>query len=428
MASYSTSEEPAFRQGSETKVRGHAARLIVIWTCVLIIICSLASGAMAAKKKIIVWTTGPIYQKMFGLLLPEFEKEFPDIELDIQFGMGAADKLAVAYAGGAAPDIVTQSTRIAPQFIETGVFLPLNLKALGLDSLTELERRYLPGVLNSLRYKGQYYFLPTEVTSMGLFYDKVKVANAGIGEIPRTWEQLIETGRRLTKYEGTLATQAGVFIHRGGVWNALHWTAMLRQKGIDWITDDGKANFNHPKAIEALNAYSAFWETGAALPTGFDFEKGLSAFFPSASYYAFYFPPEMEVGASMYPVFEGGKTVSTSYSWGLYVTSQSKDPETAWKVAQFFTDARFSELWFNEGQLLQPYNVKWLHDTMRQQPILAPFINSLEYAQMEIAHPKYNDIQTQLKTTENAIISRQLSVNAALEQLNHQVNVILTSK
>lgn len=409
-------------------MRGRTAHFIAIWTCILIIVLSVTGITMAEKKKITVWTTGPIYQKMFGLLLPEFEKAFPDIELDIQFGMGAADKLAVAYAGGAAPDIVTQSTRVAPQFIESGIFLPLDLQALGLNNITELERRYLPGVLNSLWYKGQIYFLPTEVTGLGLFYNKTMVANAGIGEIPRTWEQLLETGRRLTKYEGTQPLQAGVFIHRGGVWNALHWTAMLRQKGIDWITSDGKPNFNHPKAIEAISMYSSFWEFGAALPTGFDFEKGMSAFFPSASYYAFYFPPEMEVGSAPYPVFADGKPVVTSYSWGLYVTSQSKDPETAWKVAQFFTDAKFSELWFIEGQLLQPYNIKWLHDVMRQQPILAPFIDGLQYAQMEIAHPKYTEIQTQLKATETVIINRQSSVNAALEQLNHAISVIMAGE
>lgn len=95
---------------------------------------------------------------MLESLMPEFEKAFPDVDLELITSMGAADKLTVAFAGGAAPDIVTQSTRNAPQWITKGLFRPVDLSAVGVRTEREFQDLFFPGARGTIFLYGKPYF------------------------------------------------------------------------------------------------------------------------------------------------------------------------------------------------------------------------------------------------------------------------------
>ncbi len=394
--------------------------------------CSLASPMAAAKTQIVLWTLGPIYQQVFETLRPEFEKAFPDIELNIQYSTSAS-KLAVALAGGAAPDIATLSTRDAPQFIEAGGVIPVYPPALGARNLNEVLNQYYPGMAAVLRYKGHVYFLPTEVTSLGLYIHQDLLEQAGIATAPRTWEELGTVSRKLTKAQGEQVTQVGLAMNRSAVWVALYWASLLRQKGLDWIDANGHPNFSKPEAQAAIQVYADLFRNGAAHPAmaSAAFRQGKAVFLADGTYQSFYFLQNQagfRVGSAPYPMLAGGQPNVTTYAWGLYVTSASKQPDQAWRVVRFFTDPKFAPVWLGKGGLLQPHRGQWLLELLQKTPILRPFVEGLEFGQMEIAHPRYGDISRAIQTSEAAIVSGQTSLQEALLQLDRALEPILMNR
>jgi ABC-type glycerol-3-phosphate transport system substrate-binding protein len=408
-------------------MRNTSNRLVagICFYTLLVVVCA---GAVSAKEKIVLWTTGSIYQKVFDILLPEFRKAYPDIDLEVQYNMQAPDKLLVAYAGGAAPDVVTQSTRNAPQFIDSGAFIPINYRAFGATSATDYARRYFPGVLSSLEYKGKVYFTPTEISNLGLIYNKTLLANAGMSKPATTWQEMLKQSSKLTRVEGDKLKQVGTHFFHNGIWAGLYWVSLLRQNGTDWTTENGMPNFSSPKAIEAVKVYAEFFRDQMKIPSDINFIKGNVGIFPTATYYYFNLTDEIDTGSAPYPVLEGRKPSITSYAWGLFVTSQAKNPELAWKVAEFFTNSKWGPIWLKEGGLVQPYYSSWLLQTIKEKPILAPFLSGLEFSQMEIAHTKFNDIQKALQTAEQSIVAGTLPVEQALYQVDQTLTPIFNVK
>lgn len=391
----------------------------------------IGQGARAQQKEdIVLWITGPLYQSVFATLIPMFEEKYPNVNLIVESGMGGVDRLVTAYAGGAAPDITLQSTRNAPQYIEAGMVHPVDYRIFGAGDMQSFAERFFPGVVNSLAYKGEIYFLPTEVSSGGLYYNKDILDAAGVGEIPETWQALRVLSSRLTRREGDTPTQIGMALNRGAVWNTLYWISMIRQTGIDWIGENGEPNFADQRAVEAIQAYHDFYLHGASFgdQRAPAFREGRAAFHPDATYQNFFMvanPPDFTPGAAPFPVLEGGTPSNFSYGWGLYVTTQAKNPSLAWEVVRFFTSAEVAPIWLNQGGLLIPYQEEWLFEAIQEQPMLRTFVTGLEHAEMELVHARGADIRAAIGEADVAIVNGEMPVESALQRLNARVSAIL---
>lgn len=405
-----------------------------IWVCTLMIAAlTLVASPALAKTKITMWTGGGVYFEMVQSLVPELEKEFPDLDFELVNEPRSPDRLLVALAAGVAPDIVTQSTRNAPQFIEAGSFLPVDFEAIGVGDQDGFEQLYFPGSLGTLLINDEAYYLPTEVTTFATYLNRDMLDSAGVGSVPHTWEGLRDLGRSLSQFGGDGSfTREGLVIQRGGVWNAFHIVSMMRQLGIDWITDDGSPNFLDDRALEAMEVYASLFLDRAANPESnwTAFRDGKAAIYPGASYQHRHFTMAeratiFDVEVVPYPQLEEGSLVSPSYAWGFYVTNQSENPELAWKVAHFLTGPRFAERWFNEASYLIPHRGGWLEEIYRTTPSWKEFLDALNHAQVELSHPEYGDIVNKLGAAETRIVGREMGVRPSLEVLNHELGVIL---
>jgi hypothetical protein len=77
-------------------------RRLLVLTITLLILGVMYGSVSAEKTKIVIWT---YFAEIHNELLPEFYKQFPDVELEIMSVGGAttAEKYLVAYVGGAGP-------------------------------------------------------------------------------------------------------------------------------------------------------------------------------------------------------------------------------------------------------------------------------------------------------------------------------------
>ncbi|HEV8309067.1 MAG TPA: extracellular solute-binding protein [Methylomirabilota bacterium] len=201
------------------------------------------------------------YQKLFA----DFGKEKnvrlqPEVlELDDM----RAKLLATAAAGGA-PDMSWENNW-SQEFAMRGLVHPLT-------AFLERDGRelgypddWLPRAVERHTYKGTVYGLQNFYTNMCLFYNKKLLAQAGIKEPPRTWDEFLEAALKTTKRQGD-RTEVWGFASVYRFFNGfLNW---YYQAGAEWYNP--RTNRVVTDSAESLAAFQFFhdliWKHRVAAP------------------------------------------------------------------------------------------------------------------------------------------------------------------
>jgi multiple sugar transport system substrate-binding protein len=404
----------------------------------IVLLCGVLGGNHAlARTKITLWTFSggtEAYQRAHESLLPEFAKAFPDVDLEISYIPNTKEKFLVAYAAGAAPDIISLRTADQASLIELGMVAPVIPAAFGVNSKAELERKLLPGTVQTLNYRdGQMYFMPTEISVFGLFVNNDILAQSGVAGAPKTWEELMAMGKKLVRINSTgQYEQIAFYIPRGWIWSSFTFPTLMYGYGIEPLTNDGKPQFSHPDAIKALNLYPEMWRTlsDPVGSVGNHWQQGKAALYWGANYQITTFEAANYVfdwSSTPMPKFEAGQPSTVSYALGHFVNSQSENKDLAWEVVAFFTGPDTAEHWYATVALWHPWRGAWLDDLFKVAPRHQPFLESLEYSIPEISHPMVADIRSKLGVAETSIYRNEQSVEAAMRQLDEELTVLFAS-
>ncbi|GAA3994055.1 extracellular solute-binding protein [Allokutzneria multivorans] len=128
--------------------------------------------------------------------LNSFKAKFPNIEIKHE-GNQDDDKITGAVRGGNPPDVaMTFMTDNLGQFCSSGSWQ--NLK--GYLDRDKVDLSVIPqAVRDYTDFKGTRCALPMLADVYGLFYNKDLFSSAGIAEVPKTTDQLLEAAKRLTQ-------------------------------------------------------------------------------------------------------------------------------------------------------------------------------------------------------------------------------------
>jgi ABC-type sugar transport system permease subunit/ABC-type glycerol-3-phosphate transport system substrate-binding protein len=199
------------------------------------------------KTKLVVWglqsgteTAGQDAQ------VAEFERRNPDIDVSLlSIGSGGMNpqKLMTSIVGGTPPDLINQDRFTIGDWASRDAFQPLD-KYLQADSSVKdpLEKKdFYPAAWNEAVYQKHVYAIPTTIDDRVLYYSKKAFRDAGLdpNKPPRTWEELREYTKKLTKYRNTgvkTLERAGFIPNYGNSWLYLYaW-----QNGAEFMSPDGR--------------------------------------------------------------------------------------------------------------------------------------------------------------------------------------------
>lgn len=121
----------------------------------------------------------------------EFEKEYPNIKLDIQTVGGGADyaaALKTKFASGDAPDIFSN-----------GGYAEMDLWGDKMEDLSDQPwvNDLIPMAAEPMTKDGKVYGMPMNLEGIGILYNKDLFAKAGITETPKTLSELEEAAKKL---------------------------------------------------------------------------------------------------------------------------------------------------------------------------------------------------------------------------------------
>ena len=132
------------------------------------------------------WTIGREGEAV-GQLLPEFERENPNIHVVLQqLPLSAAhQKLLTAFAGDSTPDMTQLGNTWLPEFVALGALEPLQTRV-GNDRIIQ-PKDYFPSIWATNVYDGALYGVPWYIDTRLLFYRSDLLKAAGFDTPPRDW-------------------------------------------------------------------------------------------------------------------------------------------------------------------------------------------------------------------------------------------------
>ncbi len=182
--------------------------------------------------------------------LDKFEKETGiEVKLEVVPWSDLLNRILTATTSGQGPDVLNIGNTWSASLQAGGALLPWdekNFEAIGGRD------RFVESALGSTGAQGQDpAAVPLYSMAYALYYNKKMFADAGIEKPPATWEELAETGKRLSR-DGTW----GLGAEGSNLSNNIHQVFVLaKQHGADFFTADGRADFTSDGAVAAVKQY-----------------------------------------------------------------------------------------------------------------------------------------------------------------------------
>ncbi|MFD1717206.1 ABC transporter substrate-binding protein [Georgenia deserti] len=242
-------------------------------------------------------------------------------------------RLTTAFAAGDGPDIFLISPGDFLRYYNGGVLTDLTPYL-----SQEVVDDFYPEALATRTVDGRIYGLPMEQGPMAVYYNIPAFEDAGLaeGDLPRTWEDMLELGRRLTGGQ-----QAGLVLDTtASYYQNFTFYPWVWQGGGDVIDRrTGQAVFDSPAAVQALRLFHDAVRTGASprtLPAGGDmvgaFTNGYAAMWHNVIGQVEAMrrnAPDHPYGIFPLPLPPGGHERTILGGWAWVVNRHGRDPEAA---------------------------------------------------------------------------------------------------
>lgn len=323
-------------------------------------------------------------------LIRRFQEQNPGIRVVHQtFPYDAfQQKVATSIPAGQGPDVVNLYYGWTPTWVRAGYLVPLPE-----EWARRVEREFVPMVRAAI-VEGQLFGVPTAVRSLALFYNQDLFRRNGIATPPRTWEEFLAVGSRLTLRQGNRFTQIGYGVAPDGQDHHLVREVLVRQFGGQPYSEDGRrVLYNSPAGLQALSFYTD-WVRRYAI--------GVPGFFPGNNGYRDGFiagrigmiidgsfaigtirqGARFNLGVAELPRDPNGPRANFGSFWlhGLTPLATGPKREAALRFLEFITSEEAQRYWLEKvGEL--PASRRLIQDpALLRDPIYGPFIASLAYA------------------------------------------------
>lgn len=337
-------------------------------------------------------------------VIDAFEKQNPTIKINYQpqSSQDYQDRLRTALEGSTAPDIIRLHSTWLPLFAKFILPAPANT-----ISSTEMSTNFYPIISKLLVSNNQVYGVPMTVEGLGLFVNTAMLQQKQV-KTPKTWEDLV-TAAKVLKEEDPLTgklTRAGVAL--GNSSNVEHWpdivSLMLLQAGAKLT------NMKSPEVQSTLDYYTKFvtklhvWDDTLPPSTvAFANEKVAMIFAPSwRAREIKAMNPALSWEVVPVPQLPDVEPLNWASIWFETVSKTSKHPQEAWKFVSFLASANAQQILFDSATADRsfpqaPAN-KAAGNTALKNPVIAPFVSSMETASSFYTASMTRDSKTALNS------------------------------
>ncbi|MTJ09416.1 ABC transporter substrate-binding protein [Anabaena sp. UHCC 0204] len=375
-------------------------------------------------------------------LVDKFNQNHPNIQVESLY-VGQQDqqmpKILTAVVGDAPPDLLWFNPTIAGQLVELGALLPLDEKLAKTTVKDEID----PALLTSMKYKNQIWSVPFATNNVGVYYRPSLFKEAGITELPQTWEELRQAAKQLTRdtnNDGRI-NQYGIMLPAGkGEFTVFTWLPFMWSASGKLVGDNSQSAAdvvleNNQGAIAALELWQNLIKDGSAvlsgIERGYEIENivnGRVAMQVTGPWSLGEFK-QSGVDFAVFPIPMNKKpaTVIGGENLFLFKTTPKRE-QAAFKFIEYTLSADFqTELALGTGYL--PINIKSrqspiYQEFLKKQPQIQVFLDQAKNGFSRPIFPGYTRISDSLGRAIESVILGKSSPAEALKVAQQRLDLI----
>ena len=396
--------------------------------------CSNASAG--SKTTLRIWAMGR-EGEVLSQLIPGFEKEHPDIHVEVQQipWTAAHEKLLTAYVGDATPDIAMLGNTWVPEFVALNSLAPLD--SFVAQSKEVRRDDFFPGIWKTNVVNGKTYGIPWYVDTRLIYYRTDLLAKAGYKEFPKTWADW--TGA-MKKMKSQMTDRQFPMLMPTNEWPQPVVFAI--EAGSPILRDGGRYGaFEQPAFRKGFDFYLNFYRQGLASPVSSsqvsnlfqEFERGNIAMYISGPWYIGEFKNRLDsatqkkwMTAALPGINGPGVSMAGGSSLSLFAGSQHK--MEAWKLMEYLSRPQVELEFYRLTGDLPPRISAWQDSTLVNNKYAKAFRDQLEHVAPLPQVPEWEEIATTIFEHGEQAIRKAKTVDQTLASLDQDVNAMLEKR
>ena len=423
------------------------AKLLILLMVGILTLSGCQATPRGAQDKAIhltLWqgVNPPPNRDVLQKLVDRFNQTHPDIQVESLY-VGQPDqqmpKILAAVVGNAPPDLLWYNPTLAGQLVELDALFPLDEMLAHSPVKTEID----PNLFASMEYKDHLWSVPFSTNNVGIFYRPSLLKAAGITELPRTWEELRQVAKKLTRDTNgdKKIERHGIVLPLGkGEFTVFIWLPFMWSGGGELINGDhqGAAAVelrDNQGAIAALQFWRDLIQDGSAILSGPERGYEADAFLTGKVAMQITGPwtlgqfkaSGVDFGVFPIPVSQRSATDIGGENLFLLKTTALRE-KAAFKFAEYVLSEEFQTAWALETGYL-PVNIKSRQSAkyqqfIQEQPAVKVFLDQAKYGRSRPIFPGYNRVSENIGRAIESVLMGKSSPADALKASQQRLDLI----
>ena len=420
--------------------------VILMVVGVIFIFSSFSLGFASEKQLILMTRVGP-ENDAIKTVIPEYEKLTGiKIKVDETGKEGFYDRQTTRLMTGSELDVAFYMSDYGALYAASKLLTPLSpfINRTDLKSDDTDIRDFFAGTLNTFKYKGVIYGLPTDVSTWLMNYNTKYIKNA-----PETYDEYLELAKKFSKrYNPNSPTTFGTCIQAkvGSESPVCEWLQVFWAMGGELFDKNNKPIFNSQAGIKSLTYMADLYLKWHVVP---DDTPAVDAAAAQAAYQqenaafierwnsdtvVFRNPDQSpkvssNLGVALIPGVKqpNGKInrVPITHGWALGIPSSSKNKEEAFKFIQWITGKYAGEKYFMAGGTPARRSILFNHANAKFRPELPLLGQTLELARPKPAIKEWPQISSILQQAHSSVFIGDKTPKQALNDAAVKINDLM---
>ena len=412
-------------------------RIISILLALTLCISLFAVAGATEKTNIVFLRAGTDVEKRdaFEKIIANFEAANPDIDVEYReapWGNDMETKLNTGFASGTAPDVINFSLASIGQRVPMGQYAELDSFVEGWEGLQD----YQANALNTGRVGDKLYGIAYNADPHVFAINTELFEKAGLdpNNPPKTWDELKAAHEKLVvRDENGNVIQTGLGLPTSGT-SLQHWMQIFcMQNGVKNLVDEANDEilFNTPEAVEALEYLDSIRKLGIIAwdsnKTDTDpFRMGTAAITKcSISEFKTMNTGDLAGKIRLISPFENKQPATFSGMHFLFMSSQSKNKEAAWKLIEFMANPESMQIWCDvtgAAPLRQSLSEAYIAGNPSEAPYIVDAISAgVGSAKVSYSNSVFNFVAEAVEKVFYERATVQEALDAAAEKLEEEI-------
>jgi multiple sugar transport system substrate-binding protein len=313
---------------------------------------SLVPMAARADTTLNIWTGYPELVPWYKAVSDEFSKANPGVSVNILSTTlrEHEQKLSAALPTGTGPDVFDVGLILSITFIEGGLIKP---NPPDVDKLLR-SSVYAEASLHEFLVEGKTYGLPLLFSTPAMFWNKAHFKEAGLDGPPKNFEEVLEFGKKLTKFDASgKMIRSGMSLRLSGQGSGIaeKFRFVLEPAGGSLIVPTKSGKFHQGYDNEAGRKALQFYidavqrdkiDDPRVLHDADAFVAGTTSMLMREAWVIGEIQskaPTLDYDVAPIPAWGSGPHKTLLQHDGIYVSGKSRNADLAWKLTNTLTNA-----------------------------------------------------------------------------------------